>query len=276
MHPVTLSAYKEMTYHRFLDKNEEDKMFRIKKWFFCALCLLLIVAPALSSAKEKKPSIDPKAESLLRAMSTYVRGFQQFTFHAESSVDTLLTCNQKLQILRSIDMFVKRPNRLRINIDDDRVDQEFYYDGNSITLYGKDENIYATLEAPPTIDEAMDYAIESYGLIAPMVDLLYENSYEILLEAAQSASYVGLSKVFGIESHHLAFRGEEADWQIWIENSKTPLPRKIVFTRKWVTGAPQSIAILNNWDSSTPIKESMFSFKVPEKAEKIEFLPANK
>ena len=173
-------------------------------------------------------------------------------------------------------MFVKRPNRLRINIDDDRVDQEFYYDGNSITLYGKDENIYATLEAPPTIDEAMDYAIESYGLIAPMVDLLYENSYEILLEAAQSASYVGLSKVFGIESHHLAFRGEEADWQIWIENSKTPLPRKIVFTNKWVTGAPQSIAILNNWDSSTPIKESMFSFKVPEKAEKIEFLPANK
>ena len=251
-------------------------MLIIKKWFFCTLCLLLIVVPALSSSNEKKPSIDPQVENLLRAMSEYVGGFQQFTFHAESSVDTLLTGNQKLQILRSVDMFVKRPNRLRINIDDDKVDQEIYYDGKSITLYGKDENIYASLDVPPTIDEAMDYAIESYGLIAPMVDLLYENSNEILLEVAQSASYVGLSTVFGIECHHLAFRGEEADWQIWIENSKTPLPRKIVFTLKWVTGAPQSIAFLNEWDSSTPIKESMFIFKAPAKAEKIEFLPANK
>jgi hypothetical protein len=173
-------------------------------------------------------------------------------------------------------MFVKRPNRFRANIDGDSVNQELYYDGKSIILYSKDANVYASLDAPPTIDEAMDYAIESYGLIAPMVDLLYENSYEILLETAQSASYVGLSKVFGVECHHLAFRGEEADWQIWIENSKTPLPRKIVLTSKWVAGAPQFTAFLNNWDASTPIKEGIFSFKAPETAEKIEFLPANK
>ena len=251
-------------------------MFRITKWIFCTLCFLLMVIPALSNAQEKKHLIDPKADSLLRQMSEYMDGFQQFTFHIESSIDTLQQCNQKIQLSRTVDMFVKRPNRLRANIDGDMVDQELYYDGKSITLHGKDVNVYASLDAPPTIDEAMDYAIESYGLIAPMVDLLYENSYEILLEAAQSVSYVGLSKVFGVECHHLAFRGEEADWQIWIENSKAPLPRKIVLTSKWVTGAPQSIAFLNNWDASTPIKEGIFSFKAPETAEKIEFLPANK
>jgi hypothetical protein len=47
-------------------------------------------------------------------------------------------------------------------------------------------------------------------------------------------------------------------------------------TSKLVTGAPQFTAFLNNWDASTPVKESIFSFKVPEKAEKIEFLPAKK
>ena len=251
-------------------------MFRIKKWFFCTLCLLLMTVPALSSAQEKKPSIDPKADKLLQEMSAYIGGFQQFTIHVENLVDTMHPGNQKLQLSRSVDMFVKRPDRFRANIDGDRVNQEFYYDGKSITLYGKDENIYASLDAPSTIDEAMDYAIESYGLTAPMVDLLYENSYEILLEGAQSASYVGLSKVFGVECHHLAFRGEEIDWQIWIENSKTPLPRKIVMTSKLVTGAPQFTAFLNNWDATTPVKDSIFSFKAPDKAEKIEFLPANK
>jgi hypothetical protein len=249
-------------------------MFRMKKWFFCSLCLLLMSVPALSGAQEKKASIDPQADNILRQMSAYLGSFQQFTFHIENSVDTLLPCKQKLQISRAVDMFVKRPNRLRANIDGDRVSQELYYDGKSIMLYGKDENVYAFLNAPPTIDAAMDYAIESYGLIAPMVDLIYGDSYEILTENVQSGSYVGLSKVFGVECHHLAFQEAETDWQIWIENSKTPLPRKIVITDKWVTGDPQLTTFLNNWDTSTPIKESIFSFEAPETAEKIEFLPA--
>ncbi len=251
-------------------------MFRMKKWFFCSLCLLLMSVPALSGAQEKNTSIDPQADNILRQMSAYLGGFQQFTFHIENSVDTLLPCKQKLQLSRAVDMFVKRPNRLRANIDGDRVSQELYYDGKSITLYGKDVNVYASLDAPPTIDAAMDYAIESYGLVAPMVDLIYGDSYEILIESVQSGSYVGLSKVFGVECHHLAFQGAETDWQIWIENSKTPLPRKIVITSKWVAGAPQLTTFLNNWDTSTPIKESIFSFKAPDTAEKIEFLPADK
>ena len=251
-------------------------MVRMKKWFFCRLCLLLMSVPVLSGAQEIKPSIDPQADNTLRQMSAYLGGFQQFTFHIENSVDTLLPCKQKLQLSRAVDMFVKRPNRLRANIDGDRVSQELYYDGKSITLYGKDVNVYASLDAPPTIDAAMDYAIASYGLVAPMVDLIYGDSYEILIESVQSGSYVGLSKVFGVECHHLAFQEAQTDWQIWIENNKTPLPRKIVITSKWVAGAPQLTTFLNNWDASTPIKDSIFSFKAPDTAEKIEFLPADK
>jgi len=251
-------------------------MQRIKTWLIFGVCLWLMSVPALSGAQEIKPSIDPQADNILRQMSVYIGGFQQFTIHVENSIDTLLPCNQKLQFSRAVDMFVKRPNRLRANIDGDMVDQELYYDGKSITLYTKDVNVYASLDAPPTIDAAMDYAIESYGLVAPMVELIYKDAYEILIGDVQSGSYVGLSKVFGVECHHLAFRGAETDWQIWIENSKTPLPRKIVLTSKWIAGAPQFTAFLNNWDALTPIKESLFTFKAPETAERIEFLPTDK
>ena len=251
-------------------------MQRIKTWLIFGVCLCLINVPAISGAQEIEPSIDPQADNILRQMSAYVGGFQQFTLHVENNVDTLLPCNQKLQLSRAVEMFVKRPNRFRANIDGDKVSQELYYDGTSITLYTKDVNVYASLDAPPTIDAAMDYAIESYGLVAPMVDLIYKDVYEILIEGVRSGSYVGLSKVFGVECHHLAFRGAETDWQIWIENSKTPLPRKIVITSPWLAGAPQFTAFLNNWDASTQIKESLFTFKAPETAERIEFLPANK
>ena len=91
----------------------------------------------------------------------------------------------------------------------------------------------------------------------------------------QSGFYAGLSAVLGVECHHLAFRGEETDWQIWIENSERPLPKKCVITTKWVAGAPQFTALLTNWDVSPQLKDSLFTFVPPGKAQKIEFLPVD-
>ena len=109
--------------------------------------------------------------------------------------------------------------------------------------------------------------------MAPAADLIYRNSYDILTKDVQSGGYIGLSTVSGVECHHLAFRAEETDWQIWIENSKTPLPRKFVITSKWTAGAPQFTALLSNWDVSPKLKDSRFTFVAPAGAEKIDFLP---
>jgi hypothetical protein len=155
----------------------------------------------------------------------------------------------------------------------DIFDQQLFYDGKSITLYGKKANYYATAKAPEDIESTIDYAEEFFGLVAPAADLIYRNSYDILIKDVWSTGYVGLSTVSGVECHHLAFRAEETDWQIWIENSKTPLPRKFVITSKWTTGAPQFTAVLSNWDVSLKLKDSRFIFVAPAGAEKIDFLP---
>jgi hypothetical protein len=83
-----------------------------------------------------------------------------------------------------------------------------------------------------------------------------------------------LSTISGVQCHHLAFRAEETDWQIWIENSKTPLPRKFVITSKWTAGAPQFTAVLSDWDVSPQFEEGLFTFVPPAGAEQIGFLPA--
>jgi hypothetical protein len=96
----------------------------MKTWLFFGVCLCLISVPAINGAQEIGPSIDPQADNILRQMSVYIGGFQQFTLHVENNVDTLLPYNQKLQLSRAVDMFVKRPNRFRANIDGDSVNQE--------------------------------------------------------------------------------------------------------------------------------------------------------
>jgi hypothetical protein len=238
--------------------------------------MILLNGPALSSAQEESKAIDPQADKILRQMSEYLDTLDAFTIHAENSLDTLLDSGQMLQLGRAVDVSVRRPNRLRANVRGDVVEQEFYYDGNSITLFGKKVGLYATMETPPTIEEAMDHAVESFGLVAPLVELIYRDSYHILTENVDSGFYAGMSTVFGVECHHLAFRGDETDWQIWIENSETPLPKKVVITSKWLAGAPQFTALLTQWDVSVQLEDDLFTFVPPEGTYKIEFLPVEK
>ena len=66
------------------------------------------------------------------------------------------------------------------------------------------------------------------------------------------------------------------DLQIWVENGEKPLPRKLIITEKWVTGAPQFTALLSDWDLSPQFKEDLFTFVAPDQAEKLEFYPVKR
>jgi hypothetical protein len=179
-----------------------------------------------------------------------------------------------MQLGSAVDVSVRRPDRLKADVKGDIRSQQFFYDGKTITLYGRRVNYYATMEVPSNIEAALDSARERFGLLAPAADIVYRNSYDVLKENVKTGYYVGLHNVHGVECHHLIFTQDNIDWQIWIENSKTPLPRKLVISEKWVTGGPQFTALFSNWNFSPRLKDSMFIFKPPEKARKIKFLPA--
>jgi hypothetical protein len=242
--------------------------------FTVIIVTILVIAQGTYHAEAGDNSdVDAKAKEILRQMSDYMNTLEQFGFHSENSVDTLLMSGQKIQLGRLVNISIRRPNRLRADIKGNPFHQQLFYDGKQITLYSKEVNYYATTMAPDNIESALNHAEESFGLVAPAADLIYQNAYNILMEDVQSGGYVGLSTILGVECHHLAFRAEETDWQIWIENSKTPLPRKFVITSKWVAGAPQFATLFMNWDVSAKFEDSRFTFTPPKGAEKIDFLP---
>ncbi len=67
-------------------------------------------------------NVEAKADKVLRQMSEYMNTLEQFSFHAENSVDTLLSTGQKIQLGRSVDVSIKRPNRLRADTKGDIFD----------------------------------------------------------------------------------------------------------------------------------------------------------
>lgn len=238
----------------------------------CLQVALLLTLPVLDSYALEQRVIDMKADKVLRQMSTFMDTLKEFSVHTENSVDRLLTNGQTLQLATSVDVFVQRPDRVRANIEGDIRSQEFYYNGKTITLYGKKVNFYGTLDAPSTIESALDYARANVGLVAPLADVIYRNSYEELIANVNSGFYAGLHSVNGVECHHLAFVNDNVDWQIWIENSETPVPRKFVITEKWITSGPQFTALITDWNLAPKLGDRLFTFSAPEGARKIEFL----
>ena len=63
---------------------------------------------------------------------------------------------------------------------------------------------------------------------------------------------------------HLAFRGSEVDWQIWIEDGDKPLPRKFILTSKTVAGEPEFTVLIRSWDMAPKLTNSEFSFTPPK------------
>lgn len=239
---------------------------------FSSLLALGITIDAHSA--EQSPAIEPEAMEMLRQMSDYINSLEQFTFHADNTIDTVLESGQQIQKSARADVTIKRPNQFRVNRQGDSIDQEFYFNGQTMTLYGKKLNFYASMNLSQTVDinTALEIAREEIGLFIPGSDLVYHDAHLELLEDVQSGMVVGSSVVDGVEVHHLAFRGSEVDWQLWVEKGEKPLPRKYLITSKWITGAPQYTAVLSEWNTSAEVDDAQFSFSPPPEAEKIGFI----
>ncbi len=245
-------------------------VFLLNKRIVLVLLIVILGMPAASFGQT--PDVEPEADQVLRKMSDYLAQLQQFKIQMENMLEIVLLSGQKIQYDNQVDVSIKRPDKLHAIRKGEVYDQEFFYNGKTLTQYSQGPNLYATIQAPPTIDEALIFAIETLGIEAPGGDLINSNAYEVLMEDVTSGFYVGMSIVDGVKCHHLAYRKKDVDWQIWVEDGDKPLPKKFIITTKWLTGAPQYTISVKSWDTSPKLKDNIFNFSPPKDVGKIEFI----
>jgi hypothetical protein len=218
------------------------------------------------------PSMDARATQLLRKMTDFLAQQQAFGVETQGVIVVVTKEGQKLDLPFSSRAWVKRPNKLRVERVDEDQARTFFYDGQSFTIYGPEKNLYAQAAAPPRMDEAIDAARDRLGIEAPAADFLYTSAYEGLMDGVSAATYVGKERLNGSTVHHLAFRGQDVDWQVWIEDGPRPVPRRYVITSKKVERAPDFRVDLSNWDFKGPFPDDRFAFRASTGAQKIEFV----
>jgi hypothetical protein len=231
---------------------------------------------AAAAGQEAAPvpmGVDPKADAILRRMSEHLAAATRFQFEALEMVDELLDTGQKIQFSGTRRLSVRRPDKVLAEIAGDTIDERVCYDGKTLTLLDRRAKAYGTIEAPDTIDEALDFVAAYFGVTLPLSDLLFSDPYRAVIGQVRQGYYVGLHAVENVKCHHLAFRQDALDWQVWIEDGDRPLPRKLVITYKALPGQPQYIALLGKWDLSPDLPDSVFVPDVPEGTKKIDLKP---
>jgi hypothetical protein len=224
-----------------------------------ALATACLAWPALA-----QPSgVDPKADAVLRAMTKYVAGLKQFSAQTENTLEAVTTDGQKIQSSSPASVTVSRPDKLFAERRGDIVDQAFYYDGKTLTLYNPATKHYATVAAPANIDAMLDFARTKLDVFAPGADLFDTRAYERLMQDVKSGIHLGMAVVGGQRCHQLAYRGAEVDWQLWVREGDKPLPCRYVITSKDVAGAPQFAVQIVKWDTAPKIAAGRFTFVPP-------------
>jgi hypothetical protein len=232
--------------------------------------MLSIVAAAPAMSAE---GIDPDADRILKSMSSYLATTKAFSMNAEVALEVVMRNGQKLQLMSSETLLVQRPAAFRIHVKGMVADAEFVFDGKTLTLYGRKPNVYVQRAVSGTIDDAIRAFESETGLSASGADLLFADPYAVLSEGVLSGVYLGTAYVDGIECHHLAFREDQFDWQLWIQTGDRPLPMRYVITSTWQTAAPQLEVSLRDWNTSPKIMDKQFSFSAPEGARKLDAMP---
>jgi hypothetical protein len=215
-------------------------------------------------------NLDPEADRILKSMSSYLGNLAAFSVQGDVDDEVLDLAGQKLQLSSTGNLVVERPSRFYARRQGPLADVEAIFDGKTLTLHGKRHQVYAQIEAPGTIDEAITALRTETGLDAPAGDLFFADPYPGLMTDVTSGAYIGTAYVNGTECHHLAFRAAKVDWQIWIQTGDRPLPMKYVITSKWMMGAPQYAVRFRDWNTEPKIEAGRFSFVPPPGAKRLD------
>lgn len=248
-------------------KNMTPRSMKISATGISMAALILIVGLAtLSGARADEAD----ARNLLKAMSDYLAGQTAISFAYDTNFEFVTKAQQKLALASSGAITLNRPDKIRATRAGGFADVELLFDGKTMTLLGKNANLYAQVDVPGTIDHLIDELRDKFNKPLPGADLLLSNVYAVLMTDVVDGKDLGSGVIGGVECDHLAFRTEDLDWQIWIAQGDRPYPCRYVITTKHVAGAPQYSIQIRDWTTGDRVGADDFTFKNPTSAQKID------
>lgn len=219
----------------------------------------LFVSAVLLGCATSASADENDARALLKAMSDYMGSQQAISFTYDTSLAIVTSDLQKLEFASTGSVSLNRPDKLRITRTGGHADVELVFDGQRLSILGKDIEKYVQVPAPGTIEDLVD-RLRDHGVEAPGADLLLADINTALMEPVIDVKDLGSGVINGEECNHLAFRTEVVDWQIWISMGDDPHPCRYVVTSKLMALAPEYRVDVHDWKTGDTAVAGGFDF----------------
>ena len=249
-----------------MKKTGHNSVKMVMRYMSTVVLSLIILLGMSAGAKAEEAD----AKRILKTMSDYMAAQKSMSFGFDATLEVVTTDEQKLALASSGTLTLNRPDKIRVTRSGGFADVEMSFDGKTLTLLGKNLNLYTQLDVPGTIDHLVDELKDTYHRPLPAADLLLSKAYDELMRDVIDVKDLGSGVVGGIECDYLAFRTKDVDWQIWIAQGKRPYPCRYVITSKHLSSMPQYTIQIRDWKTGGGVATTDFGFKNPTKAKKVE------
>jgi len=238
------------------------------------VALALVFAAFDAGAAAQAPAtIDPAADQVLRAASSYLTALDAFVVAADVTEDGWVDDELLAETHRVVQLAVRRPDRMWAESRGGDGHRSYWYDGDTFTLMDLQYGTYAEASAPDSIDAMLAAIAETYDVHTPLADLAYSDLYATLTQNATRGLYLGVVTIDGVEQHHLAFVYDGIEVQLLIRAGNRPLPSRIVIVYSGEEGRPRFTADLSGWDTNPSLPDESFRFTAPPGATAVEMMP---
>lgn len=211
---------------------------------------------------------EKSASDILKHAYRYIGHLDQYMFNAVVQEDA---SNGK-KIIQRVQVEVDRPNKLRVDTRGDIKNRTVYLNHGQFTMFDHDYHYYGQLKTPVSVDKALDYIFEKYGINAPLATLLYSDMDKRLPKVR--GKYFGIKEVEGVPCDYVAFKSEGATIHVWIEKGKKPLIKAYAIITE-DQGKVYRKDTTVQWKTDVTLPERDFVFVAPKGAEKIPVEPAS-
>ncbi len=230
------------------------------------LSLLLAAALACASGLPAAPTIDPKADAILKKVTGKLAAAKSVAVKGSRTGDTDVL-NEGAGTTK-FEVGILRPGFIRAKVDGDLA-FHMVSDGVNLSWFEPNSNSYGVLKSAPTIDGAVDIVKSHLSFGFPVGDLLANEAYARNVRSDTEVTYAGTTQVAGHAVDLVKLASPRATVDLFVDQESHLLHKLVVTTKDAKKPYHYEVAFAS-WDLAAGLKPSDFVFHKPAGAERIE------
>lgn len=231
---------------------------KIATKILCTIGTTLLLSTAAHTA-------DLSAKQIMQNALKFIQDKQKYAFEAVI-IDEVKDGKETTKFRNDVVIKIQRADKLRMDRLMGGVHKGYYINNGQFTMIDHQDNFYAQVETPKTIDAALDFIFKKYDISAPLSALIY-SSMKGRTDLNKGKNF-GIRTIGGVECNYVAFANRDREVHVWVATGEEPLVQAFSVIDKTLQERARTNTTIV-WKLNADISDSDFQFEAPSDATKI-------